>query len=130
MTTTGAETGRSSSLPLPPALGCVFSALLGLVGVAVFFVVLSFAFRGELRFSASELTETRVWLIRGEPDLGIGVSTARIVSGGRSEGQACVETSVRFLMLRRSEDTRSSAEYCECLERVDGSWIGIGACDQ
>lgn len=129
MTATGVQSGRSSSLPIPPALGCLLSVLLGLAGVGILFVVLSFAFRGEVRFSAGELTETRVWLIREEPDLGLGVSTARIVSGSRSDGQACVETTVRFLMLRSSEDTRQSVAYCECLERVDDSWIGIGACD-
>lgn len=130
MTETGSEeSGRSEALPFPPALGCLLSVLLGLAAAGFFFVTLSFALRGEVRLAAGELTERRVWLIRGDSELGLGVSSARIVSGGRSEGEACVRTSVRFLMLRRSQDSPRSVQYCECLERVDDGWIGVGACE-
>lgn len=129
MSEAGADSGRSEVLPFPPALGCLFSLLLGLVAVVIFFVVMSFALRGEVRFSAGELTETRLWLVRSESDLGFGVSTARVVSGSRSAGEACVQTTVRFLMLRRSEDTPRLVQYCECLEQIDDQWIGTGACE-
>ena len=128
MTATGSDSGRSDSLPVPPALGCLFSVLLGLVAVAIFFVVLSFAFRGEVRIAAGELSERRMWLIREPSSLGFGYSSTRVVSGGRSEGRACVETTVRFLMLRSEQDWQP-IEYCECLELIDDSWIGAGSCD-
>lgn len=129
MSETGGVSGRSEALPIPPALGCLLSVLAGLVAVSLFFVVMSFALRGEVRFSAGELTETRVWPLVGEADMGLAVSTARIVSGSRSAGQACVETTVRFLLVRRAEDTRRVVRYCECLERLENQWIGIGACE-
>jgi len=128
VSSTEPEIDRSDSLPIPPGLGCALSILVGLVGVAIFFVAVSFALRGEVRFSTGELTERRVWLVRDVGELGLGFSTSGLVSGSVSSGQACVETRVRFLMFQSADPVQPLA-YCECLERADGSWLAVGDCE-
>lgn len=120
---------RQRTLPVPPALGCAFSVLLGLAGVAITFVVLSLAFRGELRLTGEQLTERRIWLIREQGEFGLGLSNTRVVNGSEDSGQACVATKVRFLMLR-SEQPVLPADYCECYQQMDGSWQSIGECEE
>ena len=89
----------------------------GLLGVGVFFVLVSMAVQGEIRVRRGELGETRVWLIREEKDRGLGISTMTVVSGSESSSEACAETRVRFLMLV-AEQEREPLTYCECFAKV------------
>lgn len=116
-------------LPFAPALGCLLSVLAGLLGVGVFFVMVTMAVQGELRIRRGELGETRVWLIREGADQGLGISTTTVVSGSESSGKACTETRVRFLMLV-AEQEREPLTYCECFAKVGEAWSFVGECPE
>jgi hypothetical protein len=123
------ERRKPRALPIPPAVGCLGSILAGLAGVAIFFVVVSMALRGEVRFTRGTLGETRIWPVEEGDELGLGFSTAEIVRGSEESGAACVETRIRFVMLRSTEDRRPIT-YCECFQQEDGSWSSTGDCER
>lgn len=127
-TRAGKDAGRKDRLPIPPALGCLLSILLGLLGVLIFFVVVSLALRGEVRLARGALEETRFWVVNEADELGLAYSTATIVEGSEPAGEACVETRVRFVMLR-SPEPRPPVSYCECYQQFDNRWASIGDCD-
>lgn len=116
-------------LPFPPALGCLLSVLVGLLGSGIFLVLITIAVQGEIRVRRGELGETRVWLIREEKDRGLGISTTTVVSGSESAGKACAETRVRFLMLV-AEQEREPLTYCECFAKVGEAWSFVGECPE
>jgi hypothetical protein len=119
--------GQSKPLRFPPALGCLASILVGLLGAAIFFVVVSMALRGEVRFTQGELGETRFWVINEADDLGLAYSIAQVVQGDEDNGAACVETCVNFVMFRSSE-LRQPVTYCECFQKDNGRWFSTGDC--
>ena len=116
-------------LPFPPALGCLLSVLAGLLGVGVFFMVVTLAVQGEIRIRRGELGETRVWLIREGENRGMGISTTGVVSGSESAGSACTQTQVRFLMLSTEQEPEPLA-FCECLEKAGESWSFARECPE
>jgi hypothetical protein len=90
-------------------------------------IVLSIALRGEARFDKGDLGELRIWLIRETANQGLGLSTTRIVAGRESEGEACVRTTARFLMIRSAQEVKDVA-FCDCFEKLGETWVGAGDC--
>ena len=124
----GSDSARSSRrLSTPPALGCLGSIALGLLGVALFFAVLSLTTRGEIRIPRGELGEIRIWMIREGENQGLGRSSTRVIQGSERSGKACLQTKVGFLMMR-SEEPPESLTYCECLIKEGDVWQSAGDC--
>ncbi len=98
-----------------------------MLGAGVFYLLVTLAVQGEIRVGRGEFGESRVWLIREVGEQGLGFSRARVVSGNEAAGAVCVETRVRFLMLRAAEDPKP-VSYCECLEKVGENWTSTGEC--
>lgn len=114
-------------LPVPPVVGCLGAIALGIAGALVVFFALKLATQGEVRLGGDQLTHRRVWLVTGADNAGLAYEWNRIVSGSRSEGEACVRTEVAFLFWRRDETARP-VEYCECYTKQGESWQSTGSC--
>jgi hypothetical protein len=104
----------------------------GLLGVGVFYLVVSLVALGEIRLRRGELGETRVWLIREANQRGLGISSTRTVSGREADGRACVETRVRFIVAGPA-DPPPPVRYCECWRKTNGAgaeghWESTGEC--
>ncbi len=110
-----------------PACGCFAALLVAVVGASLLLIALSVALRGEARISKGDLGELRVWLIRESGNQGLGLSTTRVVAGRESEGEACVRTTARFLMVRSAQEVKDVA-FCECYEKQGQTWVGAGDC--
>ncbi|MGA9533585.1 MAG: hypothetical protein WBR18_12775 [Anaerolineales bacterium] len=117
----------AESLPVPPWIGCLASALLGLLGVFLVFQVGKLVIQGDLHIGSDSLTPARLWLVTEGDNRGVGWSTASIVSGSRDADQACVETHVRFLLIQ-ADGTAQPVTYCDCYQQKDGSWLNAGVC--
>jgi hypothetical protein len=118
---------QERNLPFPPTIGCLLSIGIGLLGVGVFYLLVTIAVQGEIRVRRGEFGETRVWLIREAGEQGLGFSRARVVSGNEAAGAVCVETRVSFLMLRAAEGSQP-VSYCECLEKIGETWTSTSEC--
>jgi hypothetical protein len=114
-------------LPVPPWVGCLASVLVGLVAVVFVFQVGKLLAQGDLRWGGGSLTPTRLWLVQEGSNSGVGFSTAHVVDGSIDSPTVCVETRVRFLLLR-SDGTAKPVTYCQCYRRSGDSWQGAGAC--
>jgi hypothetical protein len=109
----GRETGGRRSRPISPALGCLLSILLGLLGVACVLIVGLFATQGEIAFRRGEPDEVRVWLVREPTNQGLGLSTGRVTSRAEDGRPVCVESRIRFL-LWRSDGSARALTFCDC----------------
>jgi hypothetical protein len=101
--------------------------VVAVLAAGLLLIVLSIALRGEARFSKGDLGELRVWIIRESANQGLGLSTTRIVAGRESEGEACLRTTARFLMIRSAQEV-IDVEFCECYEKQGETWVGGGDC--
>ncbi len=117
--------GRSGNVS--PALGCFSVFLAAVLAASLLLIVLSIALRGEARIGKGDLGELRVWLIREAANQGLGLSTTRIVAGRESEGEACVRTTARFLMIRSAQEVKDVV-FCDCYEKRGETWVGGGDC--
>jgi len=124
-----AETTESQGLNVnvSPALGCISIVLAAVFAAGLLLVILSVALRGEARFDKGDLGELRVWLIRETANQGLAISTTRIVSGRESEGEACIRTTARFLMVRSAQEVEDVV-FCDCYEKQGETWVGGGDC--
>ena len=114
-------------MPFSARTGCL---LVGLVGGVLILLCLASAqllARGEIRWEQGDLRAYRLWLVRESEAQGLAYSHMRIVSGSEKEGQACFESQVNF-WLWSGEGQNNAASYCECFQRVEGSWISSGSC--
>jgi hypothetical protein len=112
---------------VPPALGCLASLALGLACVGVFYLVLALGLQGEVRVPRGELGEVRLWLIREPGYQGLGNSSTRVVLGSERSGQACLRTSIRFLLLE-AEEPVENVVTCECFVKEGENWSSVGEC--
>ena len=119
--------GRQQGWHIPPALGCLGSVALGLACVAGFYLMVTLGLQGELRVPRGELGELRLWMIREPGYSGLGQSSTRIVQGSERSGQACLVTSIRFLLVE-AEEPIEDLETCECFEKEGDHWISRGEC--
>jgi hypothetical protein len=85
--------------------------VVAVLAAGLLLIVLSIALRGEARFSKGDLGELRVWIIRESANQGLGLSTTRIVAGRESEGEACLRTTARFLMIRTAQEVKDVVFY-------------------
>ena len=124
-----AETTESQGLSVnvSPALGCTSIVLAAVFAAGLLLVILSIALRGEARIDKGDLGELRVWLIRETANQGLAISTTRIVSGRESEGEACIRTTARFLMVRSAQEVEDVV-FCNCYEKQGETWMGGGDC--
>ena len=118
----------SSELGISPAAGCLLSLFLGMTMVALFYLALTLAMRGELHLQRGALGGIRLWLVREEANQGLGISSTRVRSGSESQGQVCLETRVRFLLWQQSEEV-DNPRYCECFQQLDERWELVGDCE-
>ena len=126
----GTEAGisrRRQGRRIPPALGCLGSLALGLVGVGLFYLVATLGLQGEVRVPRGELGELRLWMIREPGYEGLGRSSTRVVQGSERSGQACLMTSIRF-SLWEAEEPIKDLETCECFEKEGDHWSSRGEC--
>ena len=121
------QAAEQSSRGVSPGLGCLFTIVIGVLAAALLLLTLSIALRGEARFSKGELGAIRLWVIREDQNQGLAFSTTRIVDGSESSGEACIQTTARFLMLRSAQPVED-VEFCECFEKSGGRWATTGAC--
>lgn len=125
--TQAGESGRQHGWRIPPALGCLGSLALGLVGVGLFYIVATLGLQGEVRVPRGELGELRLWMIREPGYQGLGRSSTRVVQGSERSGQACLVTSIRFLLLE-AEEPIADLKTCECFEKEGDHWNSRGEC--
>jgi hypothetical protein len=102
------------------------------LGVGVFYLVVSLVALGEIRVRRGELGETRVWLIREPNQRGLGISSTRTVSVREADGRACLETRVWFVVSGPGEPP-PAVRYCECWTKAAGPglearWVSTGEC--
>ena len=119
--------GRQRGRRIPPALGCLGSLALGVVCVAGFYLVVTLGLQGEVRVPRGELGELRLWMIREPGYEGLGRSSTRIVQGSERSGQACLVSSIRFLLWEADEPIED-LDYCECYEKEGDHWSSRGEC--
>lgn len=117
----------AESLPVSPWLGCLLSALLGLLGAFLVFQAGKLMIQGDLRFGSDPLTSSRLWLVSEGGNRGLGWSSSTVVEGSPRSQRACSETRVRFL-LYRTDGTAQPVTYCECFQRSGDRWRDAGAC--
>ena len=126
----GTEAGlprREQAGRIPPALGFLGSLALGLACVAGFYLVVTLGLQGEVRVPRGELGELRLWMIREPGYEGLGRSSTHVVQGSERSGQACLVTSIRFLLLE-AEEPIEDLDYCECFEKEGDHWSSRGEC--
>jgi len=116
----------TDSLPVPPAVGCLASILVGLLAVAVLFSAMRLVRDGELRYGGP-LTPVRLWLVNDAGNQGVAFSTAAYSDERYGLDGVCVLTQVRFLLWRQ-DGSGASIEYCECYQVVSQGWQYLGSC--
>lgn len=112
---------------LSPGAGCLLALALSLIPAAALFLAGVLVVQGEIGLGGEGPVGARLWLVREPDSAGLGLSRARVVSGSQDSGEACVHTTVRFL-LWRSDGPSPDVEVCECLRRQAGGWVSVGAC--
>lgn len=122
------ERDSDRDLPVSPAVGCLGALALGILGALVVFSGLKLAVQGELRLGGGDLTPRRAWLVTGPDNAGLAYESSRIVTGSRTEGEACVHTAVSFFFWRRDE-TAQPVDFCECYQRQGETWQYSGTCE-
>jgi hypothetical protein len=125
----GPDRPASPGPAISPALGCLLSVLLGLVGVLIVFQTAKLATQGEIRIGGTEVTPNRIWLVREGANRGLGWSSSRVVEGSRAGPEMCVATSVSFLLWRK-DGTAVPVDFCECYEQQGSSWQLLGGCEE
>lgn len=112
---------------LSPAAGCLLAAALSLIPAAALFLAGVLVVQGEVGSGRDEPAGTRLWLVREPGNAGLGLSRARVVAGSLESGEACMHTTVRFL-LWRADGSAQDIAFCDCLRRVDGGWSVVSPC--
>ena len=101
--------------------GClvIFIIWLGLMLLPCFFITL--LVEKEIIISRSDVPEHeyRFFLLEQPDEQGIGISRARIISGGEDEDAVCVVTSVSYYLWEGEGD---NSTYCNCYEKSGDSW--------
>ena len=115
--------------------GCLIGVLVWLCVMAVPFLALALAMRGELAWRRGEFVEDRVWLVNAETGFGapgasgIGYSAARVVSDQTAaDGPVCVRTRVYFLLWKGESE---GVSFCDCYAKrpaAGGGYAPGGRC--
>jgi hypothetical protein len=111
---------------LSPAAGCGLSLALALALACLFSGALTLALRGEIVLRHGVAGESRIWLIRGDTEEGLGLSWVRDVDSAR-EGVRCESSGVVFL-LWKSQTAFPPVEVCECYRLAPEGATDEGAC--
>lgn len=115
--------------------GCLIGVLIWLCVMALPFLALALAVKGELAWRRSEFVEDRLWLVNAETGLGsrgasgIGYSAARVVSDQTAaDGPVCVRMSIYFLLW---EGESEGVTFCDCYVKraaAGGGYEPSGSC--
>lgn len=97
---------------LSPVAGCGLSLALALALACLLSSILTLGLRGEIVLRRGVVGESRVWLIRGETEEGLGFSWVRDVDSAR-QGVRCESSRVVFLLWKSQADF-PPVEVCEC----------------
>jgi hypothetical protein len=119
----------SKPMPFSARTGCLIASMTGLVLIVLCLASAQLLARGEIVWEQGELRQNRVWLLREVEAQGLGYSHMRIVSGSERAGQACVRTTVEFLLWSGGQGEAGSM-YCECFRLETGGWRAAGECRQ
>lgn len=122
----GERTGLDD-LPVSPAVGCLASLLLSILGVLLIFQLARLLIEGEIRLGGGPLTPNRVWLVQEGANRGLGWSRGRVLHELSSEDRSCVETSVRYL-LWQADETAQAVNFCDCYKHTGDRWQNDGLC--